>query len=404
MGVLGEVEESLRSSLDRLLDEYPAWPRREFNLMMESRELYQDTTATAIDYYDEVSRVDVDGKKFYCYNNTSKSDIRNSEPYNKKFRIDQFLSESGNMANLATYIAICKVYDELNIPEMEVRPEDDFRMTLYHTGRVPDAFISFSNEYVPVEVYNGGDYVNSRNDKHDQLMDLKSDEDDDIECNPMFFNRRSTGNYKEKMVKRNITIVDTDWIIASESLYSEYQDAIRFFELDSLVHVLSKLEVANGDLFDGNDYDIQENGAQNHTTKERNSALLPPTQMTTDADKLPPDYIPRIRGGIQLHYVYTRYRTTSDSRRGAASLVVQNMYNNLLRAESGIPRTDAVAQGWEDATEQYDWIGQFEKPEVNQEVDEIIQELRNAHVIRKYEDRLTPRGGTHPQPSFSMYQ
>lgn len=256
----------------------------------------------------------------------------------------------------------------------------------------------------PVEVYNGGDYVNSRNDKDDQLMDLKSGEDDDLICNPIFINRRSTGKYKEEMLDENITIIDTDRIIASESLYAEYQDSIKFFNLDSLIYVLSKLEAANGDLIDGNDYDIQDNGDQGYTTKERNNALLPPSEMISDAEDLPPNFLPRIRGGIQLHYVHTQYRNATDSKRGAGSLVVQQMYNNLLRAESGVPRTDAIEQGYEDAIEQYDWIRQFEKTEVIEEVDEIIKELREAHVIRKYENRLTPRGGAHPQPSFSMYQ
>lgn len=403
MGILPQVAPSLQGRLDKILEDYPAWPRREFNLSMESRQFYQDTTSKAIDNYSDVSRVTVDGKVFYCYNDTVKDTIRGSEPYDKKFRIDQFLSQSGNMANLATYIAICQVYTELEVDLMEVRPEDDFRMTLYHTDRIPDAYIRFPNEHVPVEVYNGGDFVNDRNDKHDQLMDLKSTEDQDIECNPMFVNRRSTIDYKEQMLDQNITIIDTDLLFASESLYQDYQDAIDFFDLDSIVEVLPRLKATNGDLIDGDDYDIQVNGDQGYSTSERNEALLPPAEMTTDSDKLPDEFLKRVRGGIQLHYVYTLYRGTSDSVRRAACLVVQNMYNNLLRADTGVPRDEAISQGWDDATDQYDWINQLDEQEIQKEIVDIIQHLRDAHVLRKYENTLTTRSATHPQQSFSMY-
>jgi hypothetical protein len=307
MGILPQVAPSLQAQLDYILENYPAWPRREFNLSMESRQLYQDTTSSAIDAYGDVSRVTVDGKVFYSYNDTAKDTIRGSEPYDKTFRIDEFLSRSGNMANLATYIAICQVYTELKDDMMEVRPEDDFRMTLYHTDRVPDAYIRFPNEHVPVEVYNGGDFVNDRNDKHDQLMDLKSTEDQDIECNPMFVNRRSTMDYKEQMLNQNTVIIDTDLLFASESLYQDYQDAIDFFDLDSIVEVLPRLKATNGDLIDGDDYDIQVNGDQGYSTSERNDVLLPPAEMTTDSNKLPDEFLRRVRGGIQLHYVCTHF-------------------------------------------------------------------------------------------------
>jgi hypothetical protein len=307
------------------------------------------------------------------------------------------------MANLATYVAICKVYTELKLDAMEVRPEDHFRMTLYHTDRVPDAYIRFSNEHVPVEVYNGGDFVNDRNDKHDQLTDLKSTEHQDVRCNPMFVNRRSTMDYKERMLDENIVIIDTDLLFASESLYQDYQEAIRFFNLDPFIHTLSTLKATNGDNIDGYDYDIQENGDQGYCVSERNNALLPPAEMATNSSKLPDKFLKRVRGGIQLHYVYTLYRGTSESVRGAACLVVQNMYNNLLREDTGVPRDEAVSQGRDDVADQYEWVSQLDQQNINNEIESIIQHLLDVHVLRKYKNTLTTRGATHPQQSFSIY-
>jgi hypothetical protein len=79
------------------------------------------------------------------------------------------------------------------------------------------------------------------------------------------------------------------------------------------------------------------------------------------------------------------------------------MYNNLLRADTGVPRDEAISQGWDDATDQYDWINQLDEQEIQKEIVDIIQHLRDVHVLRKYENTLTTRSATHPQKSFSMY-
>lgn len=408
--LVDEVESILQYRLEQRLEDYPGWPMREFKLSAEQLDLYQTTTGTAIDRHDDIVRKEVPTDnspqaKFYAYDHTPKSEIRDSEAFSRKEQFDDFLSNAGNFANLVVYVVSCQVKNEINIDAMEVRPEDYFRTLLYHTSRVPDVLISLEQEHAPVEVYNGGDYVNDRNDKHDQLMDLKSPDDEDVNSNPIFVNRRSTDDFKKDRLKDNITVVDTDQVICSGPLYEEYQDAINFFDLESLVTVLPLIECTNGESIAGDDYDVQENGSEFDDVDERQDALHPPEDMVSDFDTIKNEteknFVKRVRGGIQLHYVSSIYRRSSGSAQNAASIIIQNMYHNLLRADSGVPKPDAIAKAREDALEEQGWIEQVDDGDVRQEIEDIIEELKIKKVLTLSQGNLTPRRAVHPQPSFS---
>lgn len=402
MATVDEATPVLKHQLDQLLEDHVAWPVREFKLSMELRELYQNTTGVAMDQLDDVHTVSVDEDRYYVRESTSSNAVQNSQVYQKKNRINEFLSESGNIANLVAYIATCQVYSELNIGGMGVRPEDNHGATLYHTSREPDVLVIFSEEYMPIEVYNGADYFNTNNNKNEQLEDLSSHREIDVSSNPMFINRRSMQQFHEHMMKMNSVVVDTDIIFTSEQTHQEYASDIEFFNIGGMIMAMPKLTGANGDQLGGDDYDVQANGELEYSAEERREALLPADEMLTDVDQIPPEYLQRVRGGIQLHYVNTLYRRTEDTERGAAALVTQNMYNDILRKNEGKPIDTAITDGWNSASGNFRWLDDCDRDRVFDETKEIIGELSDDRVITVREEEITPRQSTHPQPPFSF--
>lgn len=401
MSIIDRVGPSIRSEIETRLDQHPAWPTREFKLEMELYELYQDTTGTAIDQSSSVVKMEIDGKPFYVQNGTSISSVKGTQPYLQKEKVDEFLQKSGNTANIAAYVAACQVYSEIEIGDMDLHPEGNFQ-SLLSTTRRPDMMVRFPNEYAPIEVYNGGDFINNRTDKHDQLIDLKSKKNRPADSNPILINRRSTERYKRAMMKKNITIADTDMIFTSESIYSDYRDTIQFFNLDDMVVRIPEIEAANGDKINGDDYDFSEDGPLSYDDGQRLDALLPHEDIASNSDKLPTEYLERVRGAIQLHYVNTLYRRIPDADGRAASLIIQNMYNDLLRSNTGVQQERAVDDGRKSAVDQYPWIKQLDPESVSDEVGRIIDGLVGEKILtRSSNNTLTARQAIHPQPTFS---
>jgi len=377
-----------------------------FKLEMEKYNIYQDATGIAVDNHGGIEKLKVGGNTYYVENGTDESDVEGTEIYEVTENFREFLDKSGLIANLTGYVALCKVYSELNgsIEQMEVHPENNFNM-LFFTERTPDAMIRFPGEYNPVEVYNGADFLNDRADKYDQLMDLSASDDHHIESSPILINRRSEKDFKDKLLKRNVVVIDTDYILAYSDVHSRYEDALERLNVDSLTHEVPRFEAANGDMIDGYDYDVSEDGDHDYSDDERMNALTPPEDMISDVDNLPDDYLKRVRGGVQLQYVYTLYRraTNSTPTRRAAALVMQETYNNILRANTAVDRDSALQDGWDDAEDQYNWLNQMDKSDIMDEADNIVDELEDEKILTVPQSgKISPRQATHPQPTFSF--
>lgn len=209
---------------------------------MEEYEVYQNTTGIALDESDEIERETIDGMPFYFNPGTTPEEIKASNLHHHTSRIYEFAEKSGEFANLVAYVTLCKIYDELDgsLQPLDLYPENDSPMILSHTERIPDAMLRFPTEYVPVEVYNGMDYLNDRTNKWDQLHDLSTDEDDMSDCSPILINRRSeSGEFKDDLRKQNVTVIDTDCVFTSEALYEEYEDAIESLRLAKRYEIIS---------------------------------------------------------------------------------------------------------------------------------------------------------------------
>lgn len=402
------VEGELLSRLDNTV----AWPVKPFKLEMEEYEIYQNTTGIALDESDEIERETIDRMPFYFKPGTTPDEIRSSKVHQHTARIYKFAEETGEFANLVAYVTLCKIYDELygSLQPLDLYPENDSPMILSHTERVPDAILRFPTEYVPVEVYNGMDYLNDRNDKWDQLHDLSTDEDDMSDCSPILINRRSeSGEFKDELRKQNVTVIDTDCVFTSEALYEEYEDAIESLHLAKRYEIISEIEGATGVKLVGVDYDVQSaTEAKNDdddrdAESQRQARLTPPSEMLSDIDLIPPQYRKRVRGGVQLHYVNTLYRQTTEPTERASALVIQQMYNNLLRAQAGVPQPDSIDAGYQDASEQFTKIISRQPEEaVREQARLLVSDLVNERIIFKRDGKLSARKSTHPQQDFSF--
>lgn len=137
------------------------------------------------------------------------------------------------------------------------------------------------------------------------------------------------------------------------------------------------------------------------------SKVRPPSDMIADVDALPPKYMKRIRGGVQLLYVNSIYRHTENPVRRDACFVVQRIYNQLLRGDSQA-RPTAIQNGWQGAMGKYDRIRQIESENGNRKemvLDEtrtLLNKFRDENIIDQQDNRISARKALHPQPSLNF--
>jgi hypothetical protein len=255
-----------------------------------------------------------------------------------------------------------------------------------------------AGEHVPVEVFNGPDYLSKGTRKSRQVSDLSAADHPDIESNPILINRLSDDEFKKDLIKKNALTIDTRYLFAESSEYQQFEDTLKRLHLDSCIYELPKLECANGTKIGGKEYDIS-----GSDRKKRRDILTPPSDMTGDIDELPDRYIRRIRGGVQLQYIHTFYRSTKDDLRKGACLVVQELYNDLLRAEKGMREDNAIGVATGRALQKYNYLNKtYDAEGLSEVAQDIVGELRDQGLILDRDGRIYARGGLHPQPDLDF--
>ncbi len=311
-------------------------------------------------------------------------------------RVDDFLEQSGHFGSLIAYVALCKIWDELDNTHVDVFPEGEYSV-LYHVERPPDCFITYPNEYIPVEVYNGRDYLDTpgggyESNKFEQLYDYaNTPPGQDIDCHPFLINRRSTDDLKGRVRQWNGMAIDTDCIVACETQRSDIEDDLEFFRIDESVEFVPEVETSDGTYIDGEDY----------ADAGPDSCLLRPTStIGENARNLPDLYMERIRGGVQLHYVNSYYRRRHDQDSHHACRLIQELYNQLLR-QGGKPQNEAIEDAWS-GTNFGDAIDPSRRRHITNSVEDIIDELEGQRVIYRRGSDIHARRGKHPQQGLSF--
>lgn len=362
--------------------------------------IYQDKTG---DILQEMKRAGEVNEFLVTINNEEHAFIAEpscstvSQEVRERFeKIDDFLERSGHFGALIAYVALAKVWDELNDTQVNVMPEGSYSI-LYHTGRDPDALMIYPNEFIPVEVYNGRDYLDTpgmgyQNTKYRQLQDYADvPAGHDLNCNPFLISRRSTDDFQSAVRQWDGMVIDTDCIIACEKWQADVEDNLDFFGINESVEFIPEVEASDGTLINGEDY---------NNTDSDSHLLRPTSTIAENEDKIPPFYMERVRGGIQLHYVNSYYRRRHDANSVQACRVVQELYNQLLR-QDGKERDTAINDAW-DGTRFGDAIDPKQRGMITEEINNIINELAKKRIIYKRKNKIYARRAEHPQQDLSF--
>jgi len=389
------------STLERRLDEHPAWPANIFKLELEGAEIYQDRTGEILS--DLLNNGEVGKTKIPLGGSDIPFVTRPEDPppepddeiraATREF--NQFLRESSDFAELTAYVALCKVYDEIgaDITAMDVLPKGERPHRLNGIDNELDGFMQLRNEYIPVEVYNGADYL-SVSGKYQQLCDYSIDEQP--MSNPLLINRRADTDIKSRVrAELNGMVIDTDVILGCEETHPDLEAVLDLFNLGGIVQLLPPLTTDSGTDLVGADYD---NAVTNNP-----GLIRPPAELAVAADTLPDQYVRRIRGGVQLFYVNSFYRSASERTEWEASLVLQEIYNLLLRI-GGMTRPVALDMGWDEFTDSYGNVKSANQRQgmILDQTRDYIQQLLEERVLVEQNDQLHARRATHPQQTFSF--
>jgi predicted acetyltransferase len=395
----------VEGSVDIRLSNFQAWPKNMLRLELECLEkkqedavvegVYQDKTGNILQQLKRAGEITEFKEEI---NSTEHSFIANpgcsevSGDVKQRFkRVDEFLEKSGHFGSLVAYVALCKVWNELSDTNVDVMPEGSYSV-LHHTERNPDSFVVYPNEYIPVEVYNGRDYLDTagggyQSNKHEQLQDYANvPEGHELQCNPFLICRRSTDDLRGALRQWDGMGVDTDCIVACENRQDEIEDDLEFFDIRESVEFIPEIKSPNGTMIDGEDY-------QNASSSS--SLLRPTSAIGENTTEIPSFYMERVRGGVQLHYVNSYYRRRHDVSSIHACRVVQTIYNQLLR-QGGKDRDTAISDGW-DSTHFFDSIPSRQEKIIKEEANSIINNLASKRVIFQRGGKIYARKAEHPQ-------
>ncbi|WP_336330947.1 hypothetical protein [Haloarcula sp. CGMCC 1.2071] len=216
--------------------------------------------------------------------------------------------------------------------------------------------------------------------------------------NPMLINRRSDSDFKEHVRKEyNSVVVDTDIIVGCQDTHPEINRISELFNLTGIIHLLPPLETESGEELDGEGFI---NAARRNDQAE---IINPSSELAAAASTLPDQYLKRIRGGVHLHYVNTFYRSASDRTHRDASLLLQQIYNLLLR-EDGMTRQEVLDMGWEELIQGYRNIKSLQQREsdIRDQTRVYIAQLLEENVVAENSGKIYARKSRHPQTTFSF--
>jgi len=407
-----QQQQLIEQAILNRLDDHPAWPRTVFRLELETAGIYQDRSGKILNQLKEDGKIGVKSLNINHHDNNPipfitrpedplpdpTDDIREATA-----DLNAFYRESSDFSELTAYTALCKVRDEIgdNITAMEVLPSNNYPLQLGGFQSQLDGLVRIDNEYVPIEIYNGSDYLSKRSDeslskKYKQIQNRFRDEQPI--SHPMLINRRSDGKMKKEARKSfNTVVVDTDIIIGCEDTHPEIKHIAKKFNLSNIIRLIPPLKTKSGEELDGADYITASRSNQEAKT------IRPASEMVEAADALPPQYVKRIRGGVQLHYVNMFYRKASETVERNAAGVLQQIYNILLR-EGGMTRQTAIDMGWDTYEENYTYVKSLKEQEemVREQTHTYITQLREANVIEEANGKIYARKAAHPQQTFSF--
>lgn len=406
------IKAMVETSVKKQVSKYQAWPKNMLRLELEClRKKRQDGVVEGI-YQDKTGEI-LEGMKRAGELNEFQEKINGeghsfiSEPGNSTVsqevrgrfeKVDDFLEKSGHFGSLIAYVGLCAVWNELKDTNVDVMPEGSYNV-LHHVNRNPDSFVVYPNEYIPVEVYNGRDYLDTpgsgyQSKKHKQLRDYANvPAGHSLKCNPFLICRRSTDDLRAKLRQWDGMSIDTDCIVACETQQADIEDDLDFFGISESVEFIPEVKAPDGTLIDGEDYD---------NASPDSSLLRPISAIAKSASDIPSFYMERLRGGIQLHYLNSYYRRRHDANSTQACRIVQTLYNDLLRQrQGGKDKQTAISDAWS-ATSFRGSIPPKQERTIKDKATAIINNLKDKRIIYQRGSDIYARKAKHPQQGLKF--
>lgn len=379
----------------------PAWPENPFKLSLELAGIYQDFSGPSISELEEqgdISRIEVNGIRYIA---EPGDDPEGPTDEILQATKDLYTAlENQNRAYFAecvTYVALSKVYEELreNI-DIDVLPKGNYpRRFRGYRGEL-DGLLELRRELFPIEQYNGQKFMTDWHPKMDECEELSMEEEP--VSNPLLVSRISSENARDIVFRMNGLIIDAGKIFACEEYHPDLEDTLETLNIRDHFEFLPKFETEDGVELDGRDYH------QYARDVHGRYADITPLKMASASELLPEDVMRRFRGGVHLVYVNTFYRRSSDRIDREAALVLQEVYNLLLRSSEGADYQDILEEAWEDFMERYPRLKEAtgRKDAILDRTGAYIQRLVSENVVTRRGNRIYARRSDHPSLSLSF--
>jgi hypothetical protein len=409
----------VRSIAQDRIAAHPTWPANVFKLECESYGIYQDFTGGVLkelleedeigksylkqDDDEEIHAAEVDDDNSIPFFTDPNSDFPlGSEVQKATMDFYTFVSNRALYAELAAYAALCKVCDEVGQDIlMDVLPKSYRSHQLHGVNAELDGLVTLHGEHVPVEVYNGLDYLGTSSDKYqDQLEGMSSDEYP--ASNPLLINRRADEAVRNGVRTMNGMVVNTDLMLGCEATNPELPEVLDLLRLDEIVELCPPLKTSEEMELNGREYSRLALSGPGAPLRPA-SKMVPGAEQLSDHSSKTNQYLKRVRGGIHLLYVNTFYRRAGGPTEREASLVLQRAYNILLR-EGGHDVETLLSKGWDSAMDQYRNIKSAEqrKDMILDKTREYLTTLNQENIVSDRNGEYHARRSEHPQPSLSF--
>lgn len=400
------IQAVVEARIKEILEHHQAWPKNLLQLSLECQAweksdkdasigIYQNRTNNIIRRMSRAGEVSIFKVE---YNGSERPfigkqgcDSVSDEVWEHYTAFNKFIDQNGHFAALMAFVATCKLVDELNNVVINVYPEGNYSV-IPHTDREPDLLLEYQDEWVPIEVYNGIDQLDIEsedysNKKYRQLRDHADvPEGYQLNCNPFLINRRSTDDLKKQVKHWDGMVIDTDQLLANKEDEDEYKDVLKFFEIEESVTFLSPIKSPDGTEIDGEVYD---------DSSPSSPLFRPISALASEAAEIPEQYLKRIRGGIQLHYVNSIYRRRQDVTQPYTAMVLQNLYKQLLK-EGGKTKSDAIDAGWAEANIR-DAVPQIQRQSISKNVEKRVEELIDQNLVWRQNGQIYARKAAFPK-------
>ncbi|MGB9952152.1 hypothetical protein ACOZ4F_07085 [Haloarcula marismortui] len=385
--------EIVKRAVNDHLDKEYAWPRTILEFELRGAGVYPDFVGQSLLELHEAGiigeQTEIEGRKYLTRNQGGgeiSQIMRNC--------VDGYydlLDEVGKFGELVAYAALCDVSSDYDNLIYHVLPESDQTHRLQGISYEPDVFIEFGDKCTPVEVYNGTEYI-TKDKKKVQKQTLRAASRENPHSRPLLVAPLVSEEAEEVVLNGDGVATQFGKPLVCRNKLSQYERYLEYLNVKSNFRYIPPIKTKDGTEIDGEEYDrILGSAEYRGITEEK-----------IKSDRIPDEYIERIRGGIQLVYVSSIYPEASNKIEEYACLVLQPLFHHLLRND-GVSEPELLDFGWDDFTERYPKAkGGVSKEAVFEMTQNYIEHLLDIGMIVEEGGSMSTYESKHPHLSLSL--